>query len=557
MSSKTCFMPLSTSSIAPQFTGITSELLPFFHKVAQLSDTFGLWDEACITAALRYADKYEADLWTYLEETSGDNYEEFANAVLRLYPEAGHMHYYRPQPVEVIIDEESEVKSPAPVLSADAPIPSTDSSVSSADSSAPSADVIACMMDDLSSDEYKHWDDLLSEEYVHWSDIFDPFTDELSSINKLPFYDNIKPSTISETLDSISDTYPQIIAPLASQLLIDLSASNRTRRTTNKSTLSAFSRLTVSNASWAVSQKYCPETALHDPSLLPVLHVVAQEAGVMDVGNPSIVFTLHDPSSLPVLRVVTQEAGVMDVDFPSTILTVPSISRISSILRLSLLRRHLEFTSALPSNDFRVIQDIPDDHIGLLASYSCICFNDLLQIESASDPQSHKDYQSVTHPFHPSTNDPMTVYLHAQVSTLHMSPSHTSSALSALWIRRIASVQSLQEATHTSIQAQDQSTSHPSAPSNTTHPETSDPCSIRPNERIPYIQRMHWYQYEPSYTVMTSDIIRDHALNENRQTQEYISLGTSPPSEYHTSDHMVGIDVDKPDEEEPDSNIGA
>ncbi|KAG0700514.1 hypothetical protein DFH29DRAFT_1001097 [Suillus ampliporus] len=120
-----------------------------------------------------------------------------------------------------------------------------------------------------------------------------------------------------------------------------------------------------------------------------------------------------------------------------------------------------------------------------------------------------------------------------------MSPSHVSSALSALRIRRIASVQSLQEATHTSIQAQDQSTSHPSAPSDTTHPETSDSCSIRPNEQIPYIQRMHWYQYKPSYTVMTSDIIRDHALNENRQMQEYISPGTSPPLEYHTSDHMM------------------
>ncbi|KAG0694552.1 hypothetical protein DFH29DRAFT_880640 [Suillus ampliporus] len=552
MSSETGFMPLSTSSFAPRFTGIGSELLPFFHKVAQLSDTFGLWDEARITAALRYTDKYEADLWTYLEETSGDNYEEFANAVLRLYPEAGCTRYYRPQPVEVIINKASEVKSPAPVSSADAPISSADSSVSSADSSAPSADVIACMMDDLSSDEYEHWDNLLSEEYVHWSDVFDPFTDEPSSIDELPFYDDIEPSAISETSDSISDAYPQIIAPLASQSLVDSSASDRTQRITNESALSAFSRLTVSNASWAVSQKYRPETALHDPSPLPVLHVVAREAGVMDVSNPSIVFALHDPSSLPVLRVVTREAGVMDVDFPSTVLTVPSISRISSILRPSLLRRHLEFTSALPSDDFRVIQDIPDDHIGLLASYSRICFNDLLRIESTSDSQSHKDYQPVPCISHSSTNNPMTVYPHAQVSsTLHMSPSHVSSALSALRIRRIASVQSLQETIHTAIQAQDQPPSHPSAPSNTTHSDPSDPCSIHPNERIPYIQRTHWYQYQPSYTVMTSDIIRDHALNENRQTQEYISPGTSPPSEYHTSDHMVGIDVDKPDEEEP------
>ncbi|KAG0695799.1 hypothetical protein DFH29DRAFT_1005116 [Suillus ampliporus] len=299
MSSETGFMPLSTLSIAPWFTGIASELLPFFHKVAQLSDTFGLSDEARVKAALWYTDIYEVEIRTYLKEASGDNYEEFANA-----------------PVEVVIDKASEVKSPAPVSS-------TDSSISSADSSVPSTDVIACMTDDLSSDEYEHWDNPLSEEYVHWSDVFDPFTDEPTSIDELPFYDNIKPSAILETSDSISDTYPQIITPLASQSLVDSSASDRTQCITNESTLSAFSHLTISNASWAVSQKYCLETALHDPSPLPVLCVDTWEAGVMDVGNPSIVFALHDPSSLPVLRVVTWEAGVMDVDFPSTNLTVP------------------------------------------------------------------------------------------------------------------------------------------------------------------------------------------------------------------------------------------
>ncbi|KAG0695800.1 hypothetical protein DFH29DRAFT_1005117 [Suillus ampliporus] len=120
-----------------------------------------------------------------------------------------------------------------------------------------------------------------------------------------------------------------------------------------------------------------------------------------------------------------------------------------------------------------------------------------------------------------------------------MSPSHISSALSALRICRIASVQSLQETMHTAIQAQDQTTSHPSAPSNTTQSDPSDPPSIHPTKQIPQAaQRMHWYQYKPSYKIMTSNIIQDHALNQDRQMQEYISLGTSPPSEYHTSDHM-------------------
>ncbi|KAG0691480.1 hypothetical protein DFH29DRAFT_1010973 [Suillus ampliporus] len=539
-------MPLSTSSIAPWFTGITSELLPFFHKVTQLADIFRLLDEARMMAALWYMDKYEADLWTYLKETSGDNYEEFANAVLQLYPEAGCMHYYRQQPVEVIINEASEVKFPTPISSTDTPIPSTD--------------VIACMTDNLSSDEYEHWDDPLSEEYVHWSNVFDPFTDELTSIDELPFYDNIEPSTILETLDSILDTYLQIIAPLAStnQSLIDSSASDRTPHITNKSALSAFSpRLTSSNASQVVSQKYCPETPLHDPSSLPVLCVVTQEAGVMDVGNPSIIFTLHDLSFLPVLHVVTWEACVMDVDFPSTVLTIPFISRISSILHPGLLRRHLEETSAFPSDDFWIIQDIPDDHIGLLALYLCICFNDLLWIESASDSQLHKDYQSVPCISHPSTNDLMTIYPHAQVSMLHMSPSHVSSTLSVLQICQIASVQSLQESMYIAIQAQDQPPSYPPAPSDTTHPKTSDPCSIHPDKQIPHIlQHSYWYQVHPSATPIVHIASCQRALNQDHKMQEYISLGMSPPLEYHTSDHMVGIDVDKTDEEEPNSNIG-
>ncbi|KAG0700692.1 hypothetical protein DFH29DRAFT_1000932 [Suillus ampliporus] len=514
MTSETGLMPLSTSSITAQFTGIGSELLSFFHEVGQLVDIFRLLDEACITAALQYMDKYEADLWTYLEETSGDNYEEFANAVLRFYPE---------QPVEVIINKVSEVKSPAPV-------PSTDSSISS-------ADIIACLTDDLSSDEYENWDDLLSKEYVHWSNVFDPFTDEPTSINELPFYDNIESSAISETSDSILDTYPQIIAPLAS---------------TN------HPHLTVSNASWAMSQKYCPETALHDPSSLPVLCVVTQEAGVIDVGNPSFIFASHDLSSLPVLCVVTWEARIMDVDFPSTVLTIPFILRISSILCPGLLRRHLKFTSAFPSDDFRVIQDIPDDHIGLLASYSHICFNDLLWIESASNSQLDKNYQPIPCISHPSTNDLMTIYPHIQVSTLHMSPSHVSSALSVLRIHQIASVQSLQETTHIAIQAQDQPPSYPPTSSDTTHPETSDPCSIHPDKRIPHIlQHSYWYQVHPSATPIVCIASCQHALNQDRKMQEYILPGTNLPLEYNISDHMVGIDINKPDEEEPDSNIGA
>ncbi|KAG1756591.1 uncharacterized protein EDB91DRAFT_1076577 [Suillus paluster] len=448
MSSAMSFMPPSTSDIAPRFTGITSELLPFFHEVARLADIVGLLDPAHIKAALRYTEEDEADLWTYQEESRGDNYEEFANAVLQLYPGFRGTRYYRQEPVEVIIDEASEAKSPAPD---------------------PSAEVSACITDDLPS-----------EEYVHWSDIFDPFTDESTFIDELPFFDDIEPSTISQASDSGSDTYPQIIAPLASSthLLVDLNPSDKTAHITNESALSDF-----------------PSTvfASHDPSSLPVLRVVTEEAGVMDVDFPSAVFALHDPSLLPVLRVVTEEAGVMDVDFPSAVLIVAFILRVLSILRPGLSRRHLEFSSAFPSDDFRVIRDIPDDRIGLLASYPHSHFNNPHRIEFSSDPQSHKAYQSV--------------------STLHMSPSHISSALSALRIRQIALIQTLQETMHTAFQAHDQPPLHAPAPSDTTRSHTSD-TGIHLNERIPCIvQQSYWYQVHPSATPIIRIAPHHHTLS--------------------------------------------
>ncbi|KAG1745127.1 uncharacterized protein EDB91DRAFT_1080619 [Suillus paluster] len=448
MSSAMSFMPPSTSDIAPRFTGIASEPLPFFHEVARLVDIVGLSDPACIKAALRYTEEDEADLWTYQEESCGDNYEEFANAVLQLYPGFWGTHYYQQEPVEVIIDEALEAKSPAPD---------------------PSAEVSACITDDLPS-----------EEYVHWSDIFDPFTDESTFIDKLPFFDNIEPSAISQASDSGSDTYPQIIAPLASSTcpLVDLNPSDRTARITNESALSDF-----------------PSTVftLHDPSSLPVLRVVTQKAGVMDVDFPSTISASHDPSSLPVLHVVTWKAGVMDVDFLSAVLIVAFILRVQSILHLGLLRRHLEFSSTFPSDDFRVIRDIPDDRIGLLASYPHSHFNNLHRIEFSSDPQSHKAYQPV--------------------SMLHMSPSHISSALSALRIRRIASIQTLQETTHTAFQVHDQPPSHAPAPSDTTRSHTSD-TGIHLNERIPHIvQQSYWYQVHPSTTPIIRIAPHHHALS--------------------------------------------
>ncbi|KAG1745058.1 uncharacterized protein EDB91DRAFT_1246572 [Suillus paluster] len=373
------------------------------------------------TTLLPRSSLWYTDLWTYQEESHGDNYEKFANAVLQLYPGFRGTHYYRQEPVEVIIDEASEAKSPIPVPSAEVSTSTTD--------------------------------DLLSEEYVHWSDIFDPFTDESTFIDELLFFDDIEPSAILQASDSGSDTYPQIIAPLASLThpLIDSNPSDRTARITNDSALSDYPSAVF---------------ALHDPSLLPVLHVVTREAGVMDVNFPSAVFALHDPSSLPVLRVVTREAGVMDVDFPSAVLIIAFILRVLSILCPGLSRRHLKFSSAFPSNDFRVIRDIPDDRIGLLALYPHSHFNNPHRIEFSSNPQSHKAYQPV--------------------STLHMSPSHISSTLSALRIHRIASIQTLQETTHTAFRAHNRPPSHAPTPSDTTHSNTYE-SGIHLDKRIPHI----------------------------------------------------------------------
>ncbi|KAG1730264.1 uncharacterized protein EDB91DRAFT_1252740 [Suillus paluster] len=438
MSSAPSFMPPSTSDIAPQFTGIASELLPFFHEVVQLADLVELSDPAHIKAALRYTDRDEADLWTYQEESRGDNYEEFANAVLRFYPEVRGTRYYRQEPVEVIIDEASEVKSPTPV---------------------PSTEVPACITDDP-----------LPEESVHGSDILDPSTDKSTFIDELSFFDDIESSAIPQASDSGSDTYPQIIAPLASltRPLIDSNPSDRTTHITTDSALSDF---------------------------------------------PSAVFTLHDPSSLPVLRVVTEEAGVMDVDFPSAVLTVPFILQVPSILRPGLSRRHLEFSSTFPSNDFQVIRDVPNDRMGLLALYSCSHPNDPHQIECSSNLQLHEAYRPVT---------------------------HVSSTLSTL---QIALIRTLPGTTHAAIQVQGGPPSHASGPSNTTRPNTYN-TGIHPDERIPHIaQQSYWYQVHPSATPIIPIAPHHHALNPDRQTQEYISLGTSPPSEYNISDPSVTLSI--------------
>ncbi|KAG2069263.1 hypothetical protein BDR04DRAFT_994999, partial [Suillus decipiens] len=73
---------------APFFDGNPADLLMFLIMVDQLADMTGITEVACIKVAARYAHPDEAELWECLEEYNGNNYEEFANAVLYTYP--GH-----------------------------------------------------------------------------------------------------------------------------------------------------------------------------------------------------------------------------------------------------------------------------------------------------------------------------------------------------------------------------------------------------------------------------------------------------------------------------------
>ncbi|KAG2063426.1 hypothetical protein BDR04DRAFT_1163712 [Suillus decipiens] len=56
--------------------------------VDQLADMAGITEAAHIKAATQYTHPDEAELWECLEEYDGNDYEEFANAVLYTYP--GH-----------------------------------------------------------------------------------------------------------------------------------------------------------------------------------------------------------------------------------------------------------------------------------------------------------------------------------------------------------------------------------------------------------------------------------------------------------------------------------
>ncbi|KAG2075670.1 hypothetical protein BDR04DRAFT_995052, partial [Suillus decipiens] len=79
-------MPLPTSAATLYFDGNAKELLTFFSIVDQLSAKAGITDKASIKFAMRCADLDEAELWRDIPEYDGNDFEDFANAVLQFYP---------------------------------------------------------------------------------------------------------------------------------------------------------------------------------------------------------------------------------------------------------------------------------------------------------------------------------------------------------------------------------------------------------------------------------------------------------------------------------------
>ncbi|KAG2749674.1 hypothetical protein P692DRAFT_201865201 [Suillus brevipes Sb2] len=84
-------MPLRTCSAAPRFGGDYTQLVNFLESVERLAQPLGLSDKEIIKYALKYTAPNERELFQYYE---GNDYEEFANSALFMYPECGTMRRY-------------------------------------------------------------------------------------------------------------------------------------------------------------------------------------------------------------------------------------------------------------------------------------------------------------------------------------------------------------------------------------------------------------------------------------------------------------------------------
>ena len=83
-------MPLKGHSNAPKLSASSDDIVQFLTEVRILGNNAGLSDRQTINWARHYAGK-EAELWSGLDETYGEDWSAFTNAVLTYYPDANEI----------------------------------------------------------------------------------------------------------------------------------------------------------------------------------------------------------------------------------------------------------------------------------------------------------------------------------------------------------------------------------------------------------------------------------------------------------------------------------
>ncbi|KAG1773761.1 hypothetical protein EDD22DRAFT_946634 [Suillus occidentalis] len=87
-------MPLRTNSAAPRYGGDYTQLVNFLESVERLAQPLGLSDKDIIKYALKYTAPNEREVFQCYE--GNNNYEDFANFALFMYPECAVKRYTRP-----------------------------------------------------------------------------------------------------------------------------------------------------------------------------------------------------------------------------------------------------------------------------------------------------------------------------------------------------------------------------------------------------------------------------------------------------------------------------
>ncbi|KAG1738722.1 hypothetical protein EDB19DRAFT_1909124 [Suillus lakei] len=107
-------MPLSSSGLAPRFTGNPYELLTFLQIVHELGQDNGLPDKDLIKYALRYTVPEEREVWEFCDTCTGDNFTDFANEILGMYPCGEDRYYTRPANLPFSKTPDPTLRNPEP-----------------------------------------------------------------------------------------------------------------------------------------------------------------------------------------------------------------------------------------------------------------------------------------------------------------------------------------------------------------------------------------------------------------------------------------------------------